>query len=97
MSALSSRLAGRRVTIPEPGVGHVLSELAPGSTARIEGFATSLPASTCRRLFDLGFTPGAGVEVVRKAPAQDPVIYRVAGCEIAIRRSLARGVCVSTE
>ncbi|MHC0035725.1 FeoA family protein [Pseudoneobacillus sp. C159] len=39
-----------------------------------------------RRLFDLGFVPGAIVEVVRKSPLGDPIAFRVSQTLIALRK-----------
>ncbi|SDN36425.1 ferrous iron transport protein A [Fictibacillus solisalsi] len=39
-----------------------------------------------RRLLDLGFVPGAVVEVVRKSPLGDPIAFRVSQTTIALRR-----------
>ncbi|MFT9599092.1 FeoA family protein [Mesobacillus sp.] len=39
-----------------------------------------------RRLLDLGFVPGAIVEVVRRSPLGDPVVYRVSGASVALRK-----------
>ncbi|MBO2445231.1 ferrous iron transport protein A [Actinomadura nitritigenes] len=42
-----------------------------------------------RRLAALGFTPGTVVEVVRRAPLGDPVIYRLKDYEVCLRRAEA--------
>ncbi|WP_370873487.1 FeoA family protein [Peribacillus cavernae] len=39
-----------------------------------------------RRLLDLGFVPGAVVEVVRKSPLGDPIAFRVSQTTIALRK-----------
>lgn len=39
-----------------------------------------------RRLLDLGFVPGAVVEVLRKSPLGDPIAYRVSNTTIALRK-----------
>ncbi|EFV74979.1 MULTISPECIES: FeoA family protein [Cytobacillus] len=39
-----------------------------------------------RRLLDLGFVPGAYVEVLRKSPLGDPVAFRVSNTSIALRK-----------
>ncbi|WP_409294929.1 ferrous iron transport protein A [Peribacillus sp. SCS-26] len=39
-----------------------------------------------RRLMDLGFVPGAVVQVVRKSPLGDPVAFRVSQTVIALRK-----------
>jgi ferrous iron transport protein A len=98
MSAVTRRLAGRTLLGPPMSTTGravtTLADLAPGARARIVGYAADAPPSTSRRLFDLGFAPGAVIDVVRRAPAQDPVVYRVAECEMAIRTVLARTLLV---
>lgn len=74
-----------------------LADLAPGTRAtvvRVEpasARASSRAAreATARRLGELGFTPGTVVEVVRRAPLRDPVVYRVRDYEICLRRTEA--------
>ena len=39
-----------------------------------------------RRLLDLGFVPGAIVEVVRKSPLGDPIAFRVSQTTVALRK-----------
>jgi ferrous iron transport protein A len=39
-----------------------------------------------RRLLDLGFVPGAIVEVIRKSPLGDPIAFRVSQTMIALRK-----------
>lgn len=39
-----------------------------------------------RRLLDLGFVPGALVEVIRKSPLGDPIAFRVSQTSIALRK-----------
>ncbi len=50
--------------------------------------------ATARRLEDLGFTGGTEVEVVRRAPLHDPVVYRVKDYELCLRRAQARCVLI---
>ena len=71
-----------------------LADLGNGCAGRIKGFTDAVPPATARRLFDLGFTPGAVVECLRRAPLRDPVIYRVADYEIALRREQAGSIAV---
>ena len=47
-----------------------------------------------RRLVDLGFWPGTEVEVVRSAPFGGPVLYRLHGYRLALRRDEAARVQV---
>jgi Fe2+ transport system protein FeoA len=46
------------------------------------------------RLLEMGLTPGATVEVVRRAPFGDPLQVRVRGYLLAIRRAQAARVVV---
>ena len=45
-----------------------------------------------RRLLDLGFVPGAIVEVAMKSPLGDPVAYRVSQTSIALRKEEAQRI-----
>lgn len=47
-----------------------------------------------RRLFDLGFTPGETVVRLRQAPLGDPLMFRVGGIEIVLRRAESRRILV---
>lgn len=71
-----------------PGAG-VLADLAPGSRATVLGMTADTPAMVERRLEDLGLTVGTTVEVVRRAPLRDPVVYRVKDYELCLRREQA--------
>ncbi len=70
-----------------------LCDVAIGQKAKIAELA--LPSAEQEYLMRLGFVPGAEVEVVRKAPLQGPLIYRVYGTEVAIRSDTAR--CIRVE
>ncbi len=71
-----------------------LAGLRPGHTAIVTGYAADGPAATLRRLVDLGFGVGETVDAVRRAPLGDPVVYRVAGYEVALRRTESRLITV---
>jgi ferrous iron transport protein A len=45
-----------------------------------------------RRLFDLGFVPGAIVEVVRKSPLGDPIAFKVCQTLIALRKEESKRI-----
>ncbi|MEV0900674.1 FeoA family protein [Actinoplanes sp. NPDC049802] len=66
-----------------------LGDFAPGCRVTITGIVPGVPAVTARRLRDLGFAEGAEVEVVRRAPLRDPVLYRIRGYEVCLRRTEA--------
>jgi ferrous iron transport protein A len=67
--------------IQPPETCCVISVLAPGPVRK--------------RLFALGFVPGAVIEAVRAAPLGDPVEYRVKGCNISLRKEDARLISVT--
>lgn len=99
MSIVSTALRERVIeSCPpsEPGQRRTLADLRSGQTARIVDISTSTDPATARRLFDLGFAPGAPVQMLRRAPMADPVIFRLAGYEVALRRVHARCVGVSS-
>lgn len=73
-----------------------LADLAPSQTGVIVNVHGADPA-TSRRLVDLGFAPGSRVEMLRRAPLADPIIFRVAGYDLAIRRIQARCVEVTPD
>jgi ferrous iron transport protein A len=85
-----------RATVAPPdssGAGAVpLCDLAPGSRASVVALSGDTPPATARRLLDLGFTEGTAVEVVRRAPLRDPVIYRLRDYDVCLRR--AQAMCV---
>ena len=42
------------------------------------------------RLAEMGFLPGTGIEVMRKAPFGDPIQVRIRGSQFAIRMADAK-------
>jgi GTP-binding protein len=72
-----------------------LSEVARGRrvhVVRIEG-----ASAFCRRLEDLGFTPGAAVRAELRGFLGDPLSFRILDTVIALRTEDARRVVVTTE
>jgi Fe2+ transport system protein FeoA len=64
-----------------------LSELRPGTVARIVGIASEDPSRT-RRLLEMGFLEGSPVEILHECPiGKDPFAVRVRGGLIALRRA----------
>jgi Fe2+ transport system protein FeoA len=45
-------------------------------------------------LAHLGFLPGAEVEVLRRAPAGDPTVYRIDGVEVGLRQETAKHIAI---
>lgn len=56
--------------------------------------ALSGPETECRRLADLGFTPGESVAVVRTTPLGDPLVVVVRGSQLALRKREAAWILV---
>ena len=69
-----------------------LADLAPGQAAVIAELG--LPSDAAEPLMDLGLVAGSQVLAVRPAPGGDPVVYRVDGAEIALRRETTRHISI---
>jgi ferrous iron transport protein A len=70
-----------------------LADLAPGTTAIISSVDGS--GRVAIRLMEMGFVPGAMVEVLRRAPFGGPIQYRVHGVSVSMRASEAS--CVNVD
>jgi ferrous iron transport protein A len=70
-----------------------LVDLVPGSTAIIS--SVNGAGRVAIRLMEMGFVPGALVEVLRRAPFGGPVQYRVHGVSVSMRASEAG--CVNVD
>jgi len=91
--ALASSVAAPSAAPALPGVS--LASLAPGHAARV----ISVDGS-CRqgeRMLDLGFIPGTRVEILKRAPLGDPVVYGLRGYRICLRASEAGLIHVRPE
>jgi DtxR family Mn-dependent transcriptional regulator len=71
-----------------------LSDLPADARAEVVGFNDACQGFTRRRLLDLGFTPGAELEVDLTTFAGDPRAYRIRGTLIALRREQAEQILV---
>mgnify|MGYP001206655009 CR=1 FL=1 len=88
---------------PSPGSGApgpapvalTLADLAPGQSADVVAVRPDQTPRTAQRLVDLGFAPGNRVEVVRQAPLRTPILYRVQGYEVSLRRTEAARIDVT--
>lgn len=67
-----------------------LSKLRPGESARVAELKEE--GARKRRLLDLGLTPGTLVTVERAAPFGDPVVIRLRGYALSLRREEARRI-----
>jgi Fe2+ transport system protein FeoA len=52
------------------------------------------PQEDCRRLLDLGFTPGEDVLVAQCAPLGEPLVVRIRGALLALRKREAAWILV---
>jgi Fe2+ transport system protein FeoA len=67
-----------------------LSDAKVGNTGIVESI--DLPEEVGNYLAHLGFLPGTQVEVLRRAPAGDPTVYRIDGVEVGLRNETARHI-----
>jgi ferrous iron transport protein A len=67
-----------------------LSDAKVGTAGIVE--LVDLPEEVSHHLAHLGFLPGASVDVLRRAPAGDPRVYRIDGVEVGLRNETARHI-----
>lgn len=67
-----------------------LSDAQVGNAGVLESI--NLPDDVCNYLAHLGFLPGTSVEVLRRAPAGDPTVYRIDGVDVGLRNETARHI-----
>lgn len=65
-----------------------LSDLKRGQEGVLDRLEVA--PEVAQRLMELGFLPGLRVSAGRPAPGGDPMIFRVDGTEVALRRATAR-------
>ena len=78
-----------------PGTAHAgtLADMKPGS--RVCVVAVDGDDAVGRRLAALGLLPKTRVEVVKRAPLGDPVVYELRGYRLCLRATEARRVRVT--
>lgn len=67
-----------------------LSDAKVGSAGVVERI--DLPEEVSHYLAHLGFLPGTSVEILRRAPAGDPRVYRIDGVEVGLRNETAKHI-----
>lgn len=77
------------------GSGMELSELKLGEKAQV--VSLRMDQSLCLRLLALGIIPGSTIELWGKGPLDDPQIYLVRGCRLALRWKDAKNILVKKE
>ncbi len=70
-----------------------LATLAPGQTATVCGF--SKENNITQRLLQLGIIEGERIDVVRRAPAGDPMEIRILGYSLSLRSTEAEIILVT--
>jgi len=69
-----------------------LSRVPRNSSFRIERLDG--PPQDCNRLLDLGVTPGELIVVTHAAPLGDPLVIRIRGASLALRKREAAWIWV---
>jgi ferrous iron transport protein A len=72
-----------------------LSNAKVGTAGVVERI--DLPEEVSHHLAHLGFLPGTRVEVLRRAPAGDPRVYRIDGVEVGLRNETAKHIFLRVE
>ena len=72
-----------------------LNALPYGTAARV--VSVEGEGAVALRLMEMGVVPGAPVRVIKAAPLGDPVEVRVHGYHLALRRSEAETILVTSE
>lgn len=72
-----------------------LAGLPIGAQARV--ISVQGGGAVTRRLMEMGVVPGAPVRVIKAAPLGDPIEVRVRGYHLALRRTEAQTILVSSE
>lgn len=67
-----------------------LDELEPGNRCVMRDITAE--GALGQRLMDLGFYPGAEIEIVRNAPLVDPVELHLDGYHVSIRHNEAQHI-----
>src|SRR5579875_4133182 len=69
-----------------------LSEMKVGGSGVLERL--ELPDEVSDHLAHLGFLAVFSLEVLRRAPAGDPTVYRIDGVEVGLRNEAARHILI---
>jgi Fe2+ transport system protein FeoA len=72
----------------------ILTKLPIGETAKVVSVKGN--NSVTKRLMEMGVVPGVAVKIVKTAPFGDPIQIRVRGYSLAMRKSEAEAIEVSS-
>ncbi|MBI4386503.1 MAG: ferrous iron transport protein A [Elusimicrobia bacterium] len=73
-----------------------LTQLDDGAAAVVTGYDASIPESRRERFEDLGLLPNTPILRERTAPFGDPLLFRVRGSLLCLRRSDAEFIRIHT-
>lgn len=65
-----------------------LAQLDVGQEGKIVSVSGNMPLR--RRLLDMGLTPGTHVKVLKFAPFGDPIVIRLRGYDLSLRKQDAK-------
>ena len=71
-------------------MSNTMDVLAVGQKGSVKEI--NAPKALKRRLMDMGFTKGVGVEVIKMAPMGDPMEVAVRGYHLCLRKAEARSI-----
>lgn len=96
MNSVLSPLCDRCLEVCDPNAAGcvAMGRLECGQRAFIAGYGKQDDMAVCRRLFDLGFAQGVEVQLIRRAPLRDPLVFQVGGSEMLLRRRDADRIVV---
>ncbi|MGE4585002.1 MAG: ferrous iron transport protein A [Sphaerochaeta sp.] len=67
-----------------------MDELSIGQRGAVK--AIHAPKQLKRRLMDMGFTKGVGVEIIKLAPMGDPMEVSIRGYHLCLRKAEAKSI-----
>jgi ferrous iron transport protein A len=96
LSSTAGDAGAARVARGEPArEAATLESLPYGVPARVVSVGGE--GALARRLMEMGVVPGAPVCVIKSAPLGDPIEVRVRGYHLALRRSEAQVILVTSD
>ena len=72
-----------------------LANLNIGETAKVKNISAT--NASAKRLMEMGIVPGVSVRVIKSAPFGCPIEVRVRGYHLAMRKSEAEAIEVTSE
>ena len=67
-----------------------LPSLSPGETAVIKTFNADLNLQS--RLVEMGILPGVEIRLIKKAPFEGPIAFKIRGYEVSLRHGDAEQI-----